>query len=210
VIVKLDHIALAEPDARAAVERLTSQGYAVIFEDRRPNPVIKRRLMREWSPQHDLIMLEKAGAPPIEVLDHGHCFPEGSFLRARDGCLVAPTRDLQASTAFWHALGFRAANAAGAASDLEFRSILGSPLRLRLELDPGASGPCYLDSCGFNCLAFVATSVASEHRALQAVAVQVTDLEPITVNGRPLEIFFATGPGGELVEVLGLAKGEHQ
>ena len=77
-------------------------------------------------------------------------------------------------------------------------------LELSLVAKPGAPRG-YLDTAGFTCVALFSTSVAEDPHFLAHRGVTVSETGTIRVNGQELELFFAQGPAGELVEVIGLA-----
>ena len=63
-----------------------------------------------------------------------------------------------------------------------------------------------LDDKGFNCLAFISTSLERDKQSLERDGFFTTDIESVVTNGKNLRIFFSIGPSGEIVEMIELAK----
>ena len=66
-------------------------------------------------------------------------------------------------------------------------------------------GEHMLDDLGFSGFGFVSTSIENDRSFLKSKRVCVTDIEEIIINQKGLKIFFAIGPSGEKVEVIGVA-----
>jgi hypothetical protein len=136
-----------------------------------------------------------------------------SVLALRTGSGPARIRDIwldmaftDRSADFWACLGFKPAASAPDIPCLEFRSPL-APAACRLYFGGGrfASGEApALDDPGFNCLAVVSSAPARERQALEARGFAPGTTSRVKVGGKALEVFFARGPSGELVEVVGL------
>jgi len=115
---------------------------------------------------------------------------------------VIPTNYLEASLRFWQLFGFKRSSLFNNWEKLSFATpwqkdgyqIFLQPVNYRRNY--------FLDDIGFNCLALVSSSAAKERLLLKKRGVIVTDLESMEISGKKLEIFFAQGPSGELVEVI--------
>lgn len=204
MILAVDHIACCGPDVPALVASFHQAGFATdVVERDLVNLDIKKKLMETWSPVHDLVLLRKAGAVSVEVLDHRGVGTGVGYLTLEDsGVFCCRTADLEGSAEFWRALGFRK----GHDGSLVFRSAFSPSLGIDLRQDAGRCRPM-LDDVGFNAVALLSSSVAADREALSCLC-EVTEIRQLAVGGRPLELFFARNrSGGELVEVFGLGRG---
>jgi hypothetical protein len=122
--------------------------------------------------------------------------------------LIVETADIDASVRFWSALGFkRIASHNADAPCLEFRSFVGqSNCRIYLRHSTRRASPYQLDAHGFNCLAFFSSDAAKDQERLQRNGFVCTDTNPFRVNGKNLLIFWVQGTGGEVAEIVSLAK----
>ncbi len=65
----------------------------------------------------------------------------------------------------------------------------------------------YLDSPGFPCLAFLSNDVAGDRlRLIESGARETSELSDHLIHGKKLQIAFARGPSGELVELIEVKK----
>lgn len=232
MIVLVDHVALSSADFERDLAWLGALGYTVAFDERQvPNPVMKRELLSEYRPVHDLCLLTKPGSVGIELLNHGPVNPAAGYLAAvfenvspealpdvlpeesfrnelnpADPAVALRTlavccRDVEASRRFWQALGFRQA---GDEQTLRFQSPLQKdPLSLRLMHQPDLKPSYRLDDAGFNCLALVSTTPERDQAMLREAGFAVTALEDFRRGVKNFRIFFTIGPSGELVEIIG-------
>jgi len=120
--------------------------------------------------------------------------------------IVVKTPDIARSASFWSALGFRSVSAGDGFAVLEFGSIMNRDrFLLCLEEATGAPGAWSLDDAGFNCIALASSSVDRDRETLiMKNGIRPSGIESLTVNGKPLRIFFARGPCGEIAEIIGI------
>ncbi|MFA6290443.1 MAG: hypothetical protein WC637_01605 [Victivallales bacterium] len=247
MIFQIDHIALSSCDFAPMDEALARLGYRNRFrETDKPNPSIKRGLMRQFPETHDLSYYSKEGSIGIELLNHHNSFKnspfiipvienipdgfaehtadEGSMRKMFSAEFNAPVLSMKNSAVpgvnlnklavksgkpaesvkFWECLGFRRAGETEDFSILEFNSPLGRN-SCKMYLKTGeTAGEHFLDDDGFNCMAFMSNSSAKEKSLLAGKNFRTTEIEQLMVNGKILNIFFAVGPCGELVEIVSL------
>lgn len=109
----------------------------------------------------------------------------------------------EASARFWRRFGFAVDSINP--RHLRFRGVDG--VGCDMTLAPVAQAePTRLDAAGLTCLAFVSTSVARDLADLAADGVVVSAIASITPGQHALDIGFAEGPDGEVVELIGTAK----
>jgi hypothetical protein len=247
MIFKIDHIALSSSDFAPMDKVLSQLGYMNQFRDmNKPNPSIKKGLMRQFPETHDLSYYSKDGSIAIELLDHRKSFKNSSFIvpiieNIPDGLakhtgeegsfrkmfvdafnapvlstgnsaaaganlnkLMVKTANSAESVRFWECLGFKHAGKTEGFSLLEFRSPLSkSSCTLYLKTEE-TGGKYFLDDDGFNCIALMSNSSEKEKDNLSGMNFRTTEIEQFNINNRLLNIFFAIGPCGELVEIVSL------
>lgn len=122
------------------------------------------------------------------------------------GFAVAVT-DLEQSIAFWGLLGFKPLNSHAQGAELGFRSLLGgTSYRLwLLKSDEQPTLPM-LDDAGFACLALVTNALERVLKRLKERGYTTTERCTFQPDQTPLEIAFARGPSGELVELIAVAR----
>jgi hypothetical protein len=88
---------------------------------------------------------------------------------------------------------------------LKFYSLLGrATFELYIRKNPGPATRRLLDARGFNCIAFVSSDAEKDRRKFERLGVRTTESNRFRVGGRDLAIFWLQGPGGEIVEIVGL------
>ncbi|MBI5227919.1 hypothetical protein HY988_05000 [Candidatus Micrarchaeota archaeon] len=140
------------------------------------------------------------------TLDIPICVTEDATGLALNKAIIN-TSDVSLSMTFWKFFGFNQIPDDTGLVAMEFLSILKKQkfvIYLRKSEPKSGSGHFSLDDNGFNCIALISNSASNEHQKLSASKVKVTEIESVSVNGKVLDIFFAIGPGGEIVEVLSL------
>lgn len=117
--------------------------------------------------------------------------------------MVVRVTGREKSVAFWECLGFRLVQTKKGFALLEFESVLTADVcQIYLQERKTADGLPYLDDCGFNCIAFISGSAENERKLLDGKGFETTEIEVLTLNRRVLNIFFARGFCGELVEII--------
>lgn len=222
MILRIDHVALSSSDIAADGMLLEKKGFHKVFSGTGiDNPEIKRGLMARFPRKHDAALYTFPGGLPVEIINHGHSSGSPGYIRPMPSdssgfdTIEAETADALKSSEFWKMFGFRqpAGKAApgqegGGIRALEFRPVLPGPGCTIIMRETGGGSRHFLDDKGYNCLAFVSNSVRREKEALEKAGIKTTGIQKFVSNGRELEIMFAAGPSGELVEIIGPRQGD--
>ena len=222
MIVGIDHIAWATHNAADEITAFERLGYNVRFERSGvPNLDIKKPLMTKWPELHDLVMLDREGSLPIEMIDHGFVNPHRGFIH--NGGLITreeflaelpdpfvhlavPSVNYEASVRFWSNLGFQKKAETPGYCEMMFTGLADKRKVIVDVVSMEKSRQYKLDDNGFNCLALVSTNAASERKKLDKKGYRVTEIAEPETGGTPLSVFWVTGPSGELVEIVSPAR----
>jgi len=121
--------------------------------------------------------------------------------------MVVRVRDVDESSKFWQCLGFMQVEEGNGFARLEFRSRLEkATFGLYLQRCAEVKKKHFLDDAGFNCIAFVTSSIKNEKQMLEYKGFVTTEIEELMVDDKLLDIFFTKGPSGELVEIIGVGQ----
>lgn len=219
MIFNIDHIGLSSTNFKQHDALLTSLGYEKVFEEHDlENMPIKKPYLQEFTPTHNLALYRKEGTYGIELLQHGTLKGEQGFIFPYNkneekelseasvlDTFVVQTNDITASAKFWSAFGFKQNGKENEMLRMTFNTMMsGETYHLILRHQPG-DYQYYLDTPSFNSIAFVSSSADKEKRKLEKKNYPTSSIGQITVNDRPLDVFFVTGPAGELVEIISYA-----
>jgi hypothetical protein len=205
MIIKIDHIALASSDVIVDGLKLEKEGYAKKFQTLGlPNPEIKRGFMRNFKNKHDAALYERRGFIPIEIIDH-KSRPEGcgyllSKKESESGTseIVVQTSNIEKSLSFWSLLGFRKTGKHG---QLRFDSLVPKHTCI-ITLEEGGIAENKLDDAGFNCIAFITSSIERDNENLKKAGSVVSEISEFSSNNKKMKIMFARSKGGELIELI--------
>lgn len=117
--------------------------------------------------------------------------------------LVSVTSDPARTIEFWRSFGFGDVGGGASGNVLRWDSPFAGricTLEVRSRADAGTAPR--LDVTGFSCLAFVATDAGHERERLIGDGISVTPIEPVVIDGKGFDVFFAYGDHGEIAEVL--------
>ncbi len=215
MIIKIDHLALSSRDIDRDAKLLEEKGYKIIFKEKSAiNLKIKENLLRRFNKFHDLCLLGSENSAPIEIIDHYHINDQQGYMLPiyentdnKDKTLhfntaLIKTNKFNESIEFWKLFGFKEIKRENNIFTLEFKSPINrTNFSIKIKKDHHNKRPL-LDDRGFNCIAFVSNSAQKEREFLVSKGIKTTPIEEPIINGKPLNIFFAIGPSGELVEVL--------
>ncbi len=124
--------------------------------------------------------------------------------RSRITGFIVKAFSFDESARFWQALGFKRNLDASLGAEFSFSSpVCREPFSMYLRRSDAESRH-FLDDAGFNCVALTSSSADKERESLSGNGFATTGMEELDVNGRRLRIFFARGPSGELVEIIGI------
>jgi hypothetical protein len=120
---------------------------------------------------------------------------------------VIATGDLGAAIKFWNTLGFKLLNTTDQSAHLEFKPLFGGgTCGIYLHKVDPPSPRCWLDTAGFNCLALFSSDAMKDRKRFEESGLNPSPANPFCVGGKDLSIFWVQGPGGEVAEIIGLAK----
>jgi len=145
-----------------------------------------------------------SGRVPVRLPDfRTACWREGDDGPPAIVSLILPVPACEVSARFWcEGLGANLERQVEGAMEVEIRSPFPSRRgRLRLESRPQVKAR-HLDEAGFNCLALLSTEIDRDLEAVRAVARETSPVFSLQVGGKSVQLAFARGPGGELVELV--------
>ena len=204
MIIKLDHIAVTcyKKDIRQILSDY--KDYQISFSETSvSNSIIKKELMSEWVSDHDIILVEKDDAIPIEITAY-ESIVSGikKYELNSQNTIVTYTGNKDESENFYKSIGFKADES----GSLCIKPAMGfSPISLELIEKPT---DCYrsfkLNYEGFCCLAFVVNSSVKEKERLDKAGIKTTEIDSILLHERTMKIFFAYNEQGDFCEFIGL------
>lgn len=206
MIYAIDHVALACSDAPSACAQVSLWGYTKVFSAMGvSNPLIKKPLMKDWCDKHDLFYFQKKGAFNIEVIRYDSTHEGGSFLDAKPlgESIELFAKDLEAGYGFWSLLGLKLVRKEPDHYRCSFCTPFSPEVSFIISRRLSNDGNNALDTAGFNCIAFVSTSLQQDRKSLLDSGVKTTRIENVQINDKKLSIFFAEGDSGEKVEIIG-------
>lgn len=198
MIIKFDHISYScrigeEPGGLL-------DGFVQEFSERKlPNIAAKSSFMQEVSAYHDISLYRCEGKYPIEITAYPKCSGENEKYRVSDDAITVFSQDVEATVAFYEAIGFKQAGEQCLAL-LPFME----QKKVVLQVKAADTGDVFLDKRGFGSLAFVVDRIEKHKAQLEKKNFTVTDIETLTVNGKELKICFATNNIGDIVEFIGI------
>lgn len=118
--------------------------------------------------------------------------------------IILKTKDIQESIEFWECFGFKVFKAGNDFAVMDFKSLFDNgKYTICLQKSNITESEYFLDDKGFNCIAFVSNSATHEREALNKKNIRTTEIGNFSINQNNFNIFFAFGPNGELVEIIG-------
>lgn len=146
-----------------------------------------------------------------EVISKLFDFPV--FIKKENSCddlifneIILNTNKLKESTKFWQNLEFKLSSSSQDFSSLKFHSILNNTeytINLR---KIRKNSEYFLNDKGFSCIAMITNSALKEKELLCQKGILTSDIDTILLNHQLLNIFFAKGPSGEIVEIFSIKK----
>ena len=122
---------------------------------------------------------------------------------ALDSVILRASRP-EHSLAFWRGLGFAPISEDGDWYKLAFpRNLISMPLTILLARHACADGQgAQVDDLGCSSIALITRDLRADRSALDGARHTVSEVTALRINGKPLSLCFATGPSGELVELV--------
>ncbi len=235
MILDIDHVTFTSNNLNNDISVLKRLGYEVRFFERKiKNLDIKKTLLEKFTSSHDLVLLDKSGSFSIELVSYDNIGSKISFyepffaienkeftqdflslsddnisFRSEDfvfNKLLVTVGNICRAVSFWKLLGFKVVLKNNNLVILKFTSLFKkSDFFIYLKEDKSSLKKVFLDSQGFNALAFITSSVDREIKALHLQSdIEITQPRTLMLGQRSLELFFQNGPNGELVEVIGV------
>lgn len=145
--------------------------------------------------------LRAVGAKDLDALSKLNNLNETDF---KFNKIILKTKDIQKSIEFWKCFGFKVFKAGNDFAVMEFKSLFDTgKYTICLQKSDKIEIEYFLDDKGFNCIAFVSNSATHEREVLNKKNIETTEIGNFSINQNNFDIFFAFGPNGELVEVIG-------
>jgi hypothetical protein len=131
------------------------------------------------------------------------CASRGGEAPVLDGIIVRTSR-LEHSSAFWQLLGFKLISQDCQRHTLAFpRNMISMPLTIFLRpIQLGDGQEARVDDLGCSSIALITRSLCADRATLIQERYALSEVTPFSINLRPLIICFASGPSGELVELV--------
>ena len=121
------------------------------------------------------------------------------------------TNNLVKSEQFWASFGFKKEIQSNSNSlSMNFLSPLSNQtVKLHLILDINQNHYKLLDYIGFNCLAFISTSIQNEKSNLESKNILTSEIQSLQIGQTIFDIFFCKSETGEIVEIIQPKKSIH-
>lgn len=163
----------------------------------------KKSVLSSYQPVHNIGLFKSKNVHvSIEVTDHG-IFSDnekGPYENHLDK-VVLKTSDIQKEKKFWkNAMKFKGTDTS---NQIEFKSILSKwSIMLELQEDKRIT-PCYLNSEGHTCLAFVSNDVTKDLEVMKYNgAYDICGPFKLVVNQKEIKIVLARSVNGALIELI--------
>jgi len=113
------------------------------------------------------------------------------------------TENILDSVIFWKHFGFKLTTCTDESAILEFSSIINrNPYQLHLKRVEHVKTESFLDDAGFNCIAFVSTSLKRDMTFFKDQNIPITDIGTLTLDNKKINLFFCKGLYGEPIEIV--------
>lgn len=141
----------------------------------------------------------------LRPLNANICSPKGSNssnLKFTD--IIVPSSNLKNSINFWSLLGFRLFDSDQNFAYLKFKALppfVQNELGLIINLTPKTNINWNYDQVGFTSISFVSSNIEEDFLYLEKNGLNPTKTQTETLDGKKIELFFISGPDGEIVEI---------
>jgi len=206
VIIKIDHIALTYEN----IENIfLKKGYKLSFNEKIKNPEIKKKLMRKFTEEQNIKYFTKEKEIPIEIINYNHSIKgkskiiisddgdEKSELFTREKYIIWKTTNLEQTINLFKKIGFKENEKV-----IKIKTFF-NEINIKLE---EWDKETYLDSSGFNCIAFLCKDIKKIKEKIQENFL-TTDITEILVNKNKLNIFFAYNKNNDYIEFIEIIGG---
>lgn len=201
MIVKFDHVSYSCDMSKEESVKAGFSGYSKIFEEvKLLNLEIKKEFLKLQAETHNISLLQKEGAYPIEITAYPCCFEGTSKMEVDGEQIVVFTPNKEATAELLRGVGFR-----GEESLFLIKPMLDAKeVRIKVIEAEADEDWSYLDRQGFGSLAFVTDNASRQKKQLDALGIYTTEVQELTVNNKLLKIFFAKSKAGDLIEFIGM------
>ena len=208
MILKFDHISFScSSEVEAA--RYVPAHYIEVFRDIELNNIpCKMKYLKFKSPKHNIIMLAPT-APngrgiPIEITQYPEVLPNTKTLSFKDDTIFWEVSDIPAARRFFLSLGAKEAN--------NMKRLVLSPFldKNKIFIQLSENSMCarepFLDIAGFSSIGIFVDNIQKHLAQCAAAGFPISEISPIKVQERWMNIAFAEGENGELVELISIKK----
>ncbi|MBS3124366.1 hypothetical protein J4437_07110 [Candidatus Woesearchaeota archaeon] len=118
--------------------------------------------------------------------------------------ILIKTNRLQESIIFWELFGFKIYSQSDRVIIMSNEVIISKNYNLKLcllEVNKINKNP-HLDDTGISCISFLSTNILKDKKMLFENKIHFIEIGCISINKKNLEIIFAQGKNGELVEII--------
>lgn len=114
-------------------------------------------------------------------------------------------KDVTKSQRFFESFGFKVAELYEQKIEMSMKPILDKAINIKL-INAQDTTNNFLDDFGFVSLAFFVDSIHKEISKIKEKDYKITEINPLKVNGKNLNIGFVYGDNGEIIELIELKK----
>lgn len=202
MLIGIDHITLACSNVEKFCSIFLNNGYSKHIEVKNiPNLHIKKEFLQAYNEKQSFTIVKKTGSFNIEIIHDSNKLTGNSiytpiFRENNFSGITVNVYDKQAFIKQWSSIGFK--NIDG---NLLFTTFGNSYIIRPVEKE---KKKYYLDNKGFVCLAFITTSILDDYDNMKKNSFYVSSIDNIQINNKNLQVFFAKGSNGELIEIIGL------
>ena len=199
MILGFAHLAVNVVDLAEAEAVWKNYGYTrTVMYTNVPNHLFKERLLANYQPRHDLMLLSGEGLLPLELTWHGPTCAVNSQLKwDQDAIQIVVSDPDPLQNFFVDGLGFCEDN-----RGLFLNSRL-SDWFCRVRLVAGESLQTSLSAAGPSCIAFYCNRIAEDAKMLIDLgATDFTNEFELTLGERDMTIAMMRMPGGPLLELI--------
>lgn len=212
MVIKFDHITFACPMDYNYMN-IIPQGYIIDYMEKNlENIPCKLPLLSNKQSVHDLIFLSKENSIPIEITKYKVCnntHTKNIQLQSKHtggGDFVEYyVKDVTKSQRFFESFGFKVTELYEQKIEMSMKPILDKAINIKL-INAQDTTNNFLDDFGFVSLAFFVDSIHKEISKIKEKDYKITEINPLKVNGKNLNIGFVYGDNGEIIELIELKK----
>lgn len=205
MIIKFDHIAYSCKKSEIQRYKSTLDGYREVFHYLAAvNIEIKFGLMQNRLADHDIVLFEKENSIPIEVTGYDYVGEGKKHYETSNNVIIVNTADDAVSGKFYETIGFKIDEDR---MHMTLRPLIGIPVKIKIndgvKKSINTEVDNYLDSAGYCCLAFITNNPWKEKSKLESSGLCTTDIVPLQLGDKKMNIFFTKSDVGDICEYIG-------